>query len=188
MDTPPEGEKVRREACLFVQSVRRAKSDTKRGSAPHRDVGAVQLRWMNRWLIVRISPCACASAHRLASACYISSVAEDVARKGAGPMRWFKPKFPLVNVTSDPDRHIKLNRLASRGTPAQSTCEPGRERQRELMLWDITVCTVRHSKDFRERVGELLDPPYSISVEGHREKYIMALFNRTDLKKTRAAR
>jgi hypothetical protein len=103
-------------------------------------------------------------------------------------MRWFKPKFPLVNVTSDPDGHIKLNRMAIRGTPAQSTCEPGRERQRELMSGDITVRTVRHSKDFRERAGELLDPPNSIGVEGHREKYIMALFNRTDLKKTRAAR
>jgi hypothetical protein len=103
-------------------------------------------------------------------------------------MGWFKPKFPMVNATTDPDRHIKLDRLVIRGTPARSSCEPGRERQREFMLWDIVVCTVRHSKDFRERAGELLDPPYSICVAGHREKHIMALFNRTDLKKTRAAR
>jgi hypothetical protein len=137
---------------------------------------------------VRISRCACASAHRLASACYIGSVTEDVARKGAGPMRWFKPKSPMVNVTSDPDRHIKLNRLAIRGTPAQGICELGRECQREFMLWGIVVCTVRHSKGFRERAGELLDPPYSIGVERHRKNDIPALFNRTDLKKKRAAR
>ena len=103
-------------------------------------------------------------------------------------MRRFKPKFPAVNVTSDPDRHIKLNWLAIRGTPAQSNCEPGRERQRELILCDIAVSTARHSKDFRERAVELLDPPYSIGVVGHREKYIMALFNLTALKKKRAAR
>jgi hypothetical protein len=137
---------------------------------------------------VRISPSACASAHRLASACHIGSVAEDVARKGAGPMRWFKPKFPMVNVTSYLDRHIKLNRLAIRGTPAQSNCEPGPERQREFILCDIAVCTARHPKDFRERAVELLDPPYSIRVKGHREKDILALFSRTDLGKKRAAR
>jgi hypothetical protein len=115
-------------------------------------------------------------------------VTEDVAWKGAGPMGWFKPKFPMVNVTTDPDRHIKLDRLVIRGTPAQSSCELGRERQREFILCDIAVCTARHSKEFRERAVELLDPPYSIGVAGHREKYIMALFNRTDLKKTNAAR
>jgi hypothetical protein len=129
----------------------------------------------------RISPFACATAQRLVSARYISSVTEDVARKGAGFMRRFKPKFPMVNVTSDPDRHIKLNRSA------QSICERGRKRQRESILSDVAVRAVRYSKEFRERLVELLDPPYSISVQGHRKKDILAFFNRTDLKTKRAA-
>jgi hypothetical protein len=135
----------------------------------------------------RISPFACATAQRLVSARYISSVTEDVARKGAGFMRRFKPKFPMVNVTSDPDRHIKLNSLAIVSTPAQSICERGRKRQRESILSDVAVRAVRYSKEFRERLVELLDPPYSISVQGHRKKDILAFFNRTDLKTKRAA-
>jgi hypothetical protein len=103
-------------------------------------------------------------------------------------MRWFRPKFPMVNVTFYLNRHIKLNRLAIRGTSAQGICELGRECQREFILCDIAVCTAGHSKDFRERAVELLDPPYSIGVEGHREKYIMAIFNRAGPKKKRAAR
>lgn len=107
--------------------------------------------------------------------------------EGAGFMRRFKPKFPMVNVTSDPDRHIKLNRLAIVSTPAQSICERGRKRQREFILSDVAVRAVRYSKEFRERLVELLDPPYSISVQGHRKKDILAFFNRTDLKAKRAA-
>jgi hypothetical protein len=90
-------------------------------------------------------------AHRLVSACYIGSVTEDVARKGAGRMCWFKP--PLVNVTSDPDRHIKLNRLAIRGTTG-------------FRALANRVANAATPKDFRERAVELLDPPYSIGVEG----------------------
>jgi hypothetical protein len=135
---------------------------------------------------VPILPCACTSAHRLASACYIDTVTEDVARKSAGPLCWFKPEFPVVNVTSDPDRQIKLSRLAIRGTLAQSTCQPVRERQREFILWDIAAYTVRHCKDVSKCAVELLDPPYSIGVGGHHEKYIPAVFNRTDPRKTRA--
>ena len=63
-------------------------------------------------------------------------------------MGWFKPKLPMVNLTSDPDRHIKLNRLAIFGTPAQSDLRAGRERQREFILWDIAVCMCGTPKIF----------------------------------------
>jgi hypothetical protein len=102
-------------------------------------------------------------------------------------MRWFKPEFPVVDVTCDPDGHINLNRLAILGTPAHSTCESGRERQREFKLCDIAVCTARHSKDFCKRAVELVDTPDTIGVERHHEKYL-TLFNRTDLKQKRVAR
>jgi hypothetical protein len=92
-------------------------------------------------------------------------------------MRWFKPEFPVMNVTCDPDRHIKLNRLAILGTPAHSTCEPGRERQREFKLCDIAVCTARHSKDFRKRAVELLDAPYIPSASKDTTKSTSWLFS-----------
>ena len=73
----------------------------------------------------------------------------------------------MVNAPFDLEGHAEANGPAIFDALAQSTCELGRESERQCIWGAIAAAALGRAKDHHERAVEPFDPPYLVSAAGH---------------------